>query len=328
MSDAIALVGDIGGTNARFARVDPVTGRPVAAANFFCADYADIDAAIEAYLALYGLAAPAHISLAVAGPVIDGRAKMTNHSWQVDAAALSQRFDCRISVINDFHAQALGVVALRRDELEWVVAPATAAAGTAPAVGDLGGIRLVAGPGTGFGVAALLADGSVLSSEGGHIGFAPLTDHELAILSLLRTRYARVSVERLLSGNGLANLYWANARLEGVESELDAPEVVVGAMAGDSLCQRAVDDFVAVLGAVTGDLALTFGATGGILLTGGVLPKMLPVVKRELLRERLCEKGRFRDYLVDVPVAIVVAENPGLIGCARAAQRQMLAGTR
>jgi glucokinase len=92
-------------------------------------------------------------------------------------------------------------------------------------------------------------------------------------------------------------------------------------MAGDSLCQRAVDDFVAVLGSVAGDLALTFGATGGIMLAGGMLPKMLTVIDRTTLCERIHDKGRFRDYLANVPVAIVIAEHPGLIGCALAAQR-------
>jgi glucokinase len=317
MSDPIWLVGDIGGTNARFARVSPDNGRPILASSFFCADYPDIEAAIRAYLILQELPQPGRICLAVAGPVVDGRARMTNHNWEIDTAELARRFGCETAVINDFQAQALATTALDADEVEWLAEPA----GASRAPRDLGGIRLVAGPGTGFGVAALLADGTVLASEGGHIGFAPVTDHELAILSLFRTQHRRVSVERLLAGSGLANLYWANARLEGVESRLDAPEVVLGAIAGDSLCQRAVDDFVAVLGSVAGDLALTFGATGGIMLAGGMLPKMLTVLDRALLCERIRDKGRFRDYLANVPVAIVIAENPGLIGCALAARR-------
>jgi len=174
------------------------------------------------------------------------------------------------------------------------------------------------GPGTGLGVSAMMTSGDILPSEAGHVAFAPVDDHEAELLKVLWQRYHRVSVERVLSGMGLANLYWANCRLDGHERELPAPEVTAGAQAGDQYCLRAVKDFYAILASMAGDVALMMGATDGVYLSGGILPRVLDFLDEDSFRQRFQDKGRFRDFNAALPLAIVRTEHPGLLGCVQA----------
>lgn len=312
-TNAIRLIADIGGTNARFAFVEAGSHSPQGIHNFLCDDYSCVDAAIRAYMEQQGITRIGGLCLAVAGPVHDGPIKLTNNSWVFDAAALQKTFAAPVKIINDFTAQALSIRALAPTELEWIGA-------THPEeVTRSGTIKVVAGAGTGFGVAAILADGDILSSEGGHVAFAPADDHEIQLLSHLWARYRRVSIERVLSGEGLSNLYWANAKLRGLDQELAAPKITAGAAAGDELCLQAIADFYAILGSVVGDLAILFGANGGIYLTGGMLPKLWQFFDLKQFRERVENKGRFREFCASLPIALVRAEQPGLLGCAVAA---------
>jgi glucokinase len=138
-------------------------------------------------------------------------------------------------------------------------------------------------------------------------------------LQALWRRYDRVSLERVLSGTGLSNLYWANCciewQVEGQERELMAPEVTAGAIAGDLLCQRAVNDFLAILGSVAGDVALMMGATGGVYISGGIVPRLLGLLRQDEFRQRFEDKGRYSEICSRIPLAIALAEHVGLRGC-------------
>ena len=164
----------------------------------------------------------------------------------------------------------------------------------------------------------MMPSGYILPSEAGHVAFAPVDEHEAGLLKVLWERYHRVSAERVLSGPGLANLYWANCRLDGHCRELPAPEVTAGAQANDPYCLRAVTDFYAILASFAGDVALMTGAADGVYLSGGILPRILDLLDQEMFRERFGDKGRFREFNNTVPLAIVRAEHPGLRGCVQA----------
>lgn len=302
------IVADIGGTNARFACVNAEQGGLEQVQIFPCAEFPFLLEAIEAYLSSLDAGAVSSICLAVAGPVDSDPIDLPNNHWTFNRAELEQSLGVPVTVINDFSAQVLSIDALGGSELHWLGSarpPET-------------GVIAVIGPGTGLGVSALLPSGDILPSEAGHVGFAPADQHQSELLEVLRKRFRRVSAERVLSGPGLANLYWANCHLEGQCRELPAAEVSAGARADDSLCRRAVEDFLAILAAFAGDVALMTGANRGVYLSGGILPKMMDFLDEDTFLSHFRAKGRFHDFNTGIPLAVVLAEQPGLRGCARA----------
>ncbi|HEB28403.1 MAG TPA: glucokinase, partial [Porticoccus sp.] len=251
------------------------------------------------------------ICLAVAGPVESDWIDLPNNHWAFSRAELQQSLAVSVSVINDFSAQVLSINGLPESEIRWI--------GSARPKGQQ--VKAVVGPGTGLGVSAMMPDGGILPSEAGHVAFAPIDEHEADLLKELWQRYDRVSVERVLSGMGLANLYWANTRIDGYERELTAPDISAGAEAGDGYCQQAVNDFCAILGSVAGDVALMMGATDGVYISGGIVPKLLGLLDEGMFRQRFESKGRFSEICAEIPLAIVLAEHPGLRGCVEALRR-------
>jgi glucokinase len=316
--NTVQIVADIGGTNARFAYVDAQSDALRGIETLPCSDYADIAEAINTYR--LGLADKdvTAICLAVAGPVEKDFIDLPNNHWAFSRAALAQELGVALSVINDFSAQVMCVPALAETEISWLgeVRP------------DPSGQWVIAalGPGTGLGVSARLPSGAVVPSEAGHISFAPQTDREIAILQCLWQRYNRVSVERLLSGKGLENLYWANALLAGREQTLSAPQITEGARRGNELCARAVTDFIGILGSVAGDVALMMGALGGVYLSGGILPQMVDLLDVALLRERFENKGRFSEMCRGIPLGMICADYPGLRGCVQVMRAEQSRG--
>jgi glucokinase len=311
MNKPVQIVADIGGTNARFAYVESDSDELLGMEIFPCADFPFFVDAIRAYMDRGHVEQVEKICLAVAGPVESDLIDLPNNHWSFSRAELQTSLGVAVTIINDFSAQVLCIDALSDSELLWI--------GAARPEG--GQVKAVLGPGTGLGVSAMLPGGDILPSEGGHVAFAPLNDHEASLQKELRQRYERVSVERVLSGMGLANLYWANSRLDGYDRELPAPEVTAGALAGDLYCQRAVEDFCAILGSVSGDVALMMGAVDGVYISGGILPRLLDIMDKKLFRERFDDKGRFRDICSEIPLAIVLAEQPGLRGCVEALKK-------
>jgi glucokinase len=306
---SIEIVADIGGTNARFAWLDAGGSTLHDLSRLLCVDYARPLDAIRHYLA--GIPAQRSISricLAVAGPIETEWIDLPNNHWAFSRSELERELGCRVAVINDFSAQLLSVPGLQDNEVEWL--------GTAR---PLPGLVIAAlGPGTGLGVAGLTVGGEIIPSEGGHLAFAPVDAHEIALLQQLWQQYPRVSVERILSGPGLSALYHANAALAGQDHHLTAEAVSTAARRGDALCRQSIDDFIAILGSVAGEVAIALGARGGIWLAGGILPKLDGLYDKALLRERFNAKGRFTQYCSDIPLALVRADHTGLRGCVHA----------
>ena len=265
------------------------------------------------YLARRPASTLAEVCIAVAGPVDREAVDLPNSHWVLNPARLELNLGAPLSVINDFTAQILSLELLRPEELVWFGAPRPREGAT----------RVVVGPGTGLGVAVRTADGTVIGSEAGHITFAPTSEHEIELLRVLFSRYRRLSVERLASGPGLENLYWANRKIAG-EAVPDADEptparrVAELAAGGDPVALRSVEDFFDILASFAGDMALAVWATGGVYLSGGVFRRLRHLCDTERFRARFGDKGRFTGFCHDVPVAWIGAEHPGLLGCAAA----------
>jgi len=302
------LVGDIGGTNARFAWVGS-SGRPQGSQTLAVRDYPGIAEAISAFA---GDNPFAEACIAVACPAHDDVIRFTNSPWQFSQLGLKERFGLdRLLIVNDFTALALSVPGLGEGETEAIGGGETVA----------GAPIAVIGPGTGLGVSGLVqrnGQWTALSGEGGHVGFAPVDDEEIEILKVLAQRFGRVSVERLLSGSGLRNLYDALSQIEGTTGAAeDAAAISKLGLAGeDPTAVAAIERFCLILGSVAGDLALTLGAWGGVYIGGGMAPRFLDGLRSGGFRRRFEDKGRFADLMTSIPTAVITAENPALIGAA------------
>ncbi|MGI9345300.1 MAG: ROK family protein, partial [Gammaproteobacteria bacterium] len=183
-----------------------------------------------------------------------------------------------------------------------------------------GHVKLMVSMGTGLGMALITPDNKVLPSEGGHSSFAPHNLHEYQLLRCLMQRYKRISAERVLSGNGLANLYWAHTSLHQTPVDITPAEIMARANQGESVALAVIRDFFSILSSFIGDMALISLAEGGIYLTGGVLDKIWPFYDAESFMARLSNKGRFADFCARIPIAKITAEHIGLLGCASALQ--------
>ena len=314
MASTTWLVGDIGGTNARFGLVSP-DGEVLHSRILADADYPGIAEAIDAYLAERGgLPRPRRGALAIASPVGGDEVRMTNHPWTFSISGLQKRLGLsRLQVINDFTAQALALPHLK-DGDKTVIGGGKAMAGH-----PIG----VLGPGSGLGVSGLIPSGKrwiPLTGEGGHATMAPITDRESAVLGVLRGHLDHVSAERVLSGPGLVNLYGALAEIDGVPAQQYTAAQITDAQIGeeDALCREATGMFCAMLGTVAGNLALTLGAKGGVYIGGGIVPRLGERFAASPFRERFEAKGRFHDYLGTIPTYVVTHTLPAFLGCAAA----------
>lgn len=315
----LGLVGDIGGTNARFALTDLSSPNPrlISPRTFVCDRFASAHAAIDSYLAGLGRPRPEAAVIAVAGPVASGETSFTNGAWRLSEQALATHGFSSARLINDFAALALGAAALRPDELQPIGSVTMA---------DSGETIAVVGAGTGFGVGAVVWDQGrafALTTEGGHASFAPDNEIEDEVLAILRRRFGHVSVERLLSGPGLQNLYGALADCYGAPAEPPEPEEITRqALAGeDPRSVETLDRFCAIFGAVAGDFALSFGARGGVYLAGGIAPVIQDHLPGSDFRRRFEAKGRFEGYMRAIPTSIILQPHVALIGAAEQLRR-------
>jgi glucokinase len=312
MTKPVSIVADIGGTNARFAYVEQGRIELHNIDVLSCCDYPFLIDAVRSYMKRNSIVQVEKICLAVAAPIVSDWVEMSNNHWAFSRGDLQAELGVEVVVINDFTAQVLALDGLSESELLWL--------GPARPCGDK--VRAVIGPGTGLGMSAMMADGSVVASEGGHIDFAPTTPHETKLLEQLWRRYDRVSIERVLSGVGLENLYWANSCLKGKEKILTAPEISKGAFANDVDCINTVNDFFNILGSVAGDLALMMGSGDGVYITGGIVPRLLHLMDEDVLRQRFNRKGRYDKFCGQTPLAIILSEYPGLTGCVQGLKKQ------
>ena len=311
------LMGDVGGTNARFAVQEAPGAQPTQVVTYPVAEYANFDDCLEAYVGQLACARPRQAAVGIANPIVGDSVKMTNFHWAFSIEAVRQElgFD-RLLLVNDFTALALSLPMLQPEHLRRI--------GTGGSVDPKGAVGLI-GPGTGLGVSGLLLDTAghtvPLGGEGGHVSLAPANAREDRVVAALRDKFGHASAERALSGMGLVNLYEALCTIDGVAAKpLDPAGVTGAATAGsDARCVEAVEIFFGLLGSVAGNLALTLGARGGMYIGGGIIPRLGDWIDRSTFRERFISKGRFRDYLDGIPTFLIHAEtSPALIGAANA----------
>lgn len=319
------LAGDIGGTNSRLAFFDATNGRLklVSEAIYPSRDYPGLEQIVSAFVREDSGVVDA-ACFGVAGPVRNGRAQISNLPWAVETYRLAGELKLRSTfLINDLEAMAWGVGALQPTDMVTLN----------PGVQNACGNRAVIAAGTGLGEAGMFWDGrqhQVFACEGGHTDFGPRNDLEIELLRYLLAKFGRVSYERVLSGPGLVNIYhFLRDTDRGVEPKWlaeamatgdPAAEISMAALDGkSSLCEQALDIFVAIYGAETGNLALKILSTGGVFVTGGIAPKILPKLNSRIFLDAFLDKGRMRPLLESMPVQVIVNENTGLLGAARCA---------
>ena len=308
---APSLLADIGGTHTRLALSDGV-GRYRAVEVVHTGDFDSAEQAIADYLSQASAGErPGRAMLAVAGPVVGNRVRLTNADWDIEGSELVRAFGFRSArLVNDFVAVARSLPLLGDDARaplgDWAPEPR--------------GAMVALGPGTGLGVAGLVPVGDdgwlPVAGEGGHVTLPVMTDAESAVLAVLRRRVDHVSAERVLSGIGLPALDAAIAVVEGEppRPDRDSEFVLAAARNGEARALRAVGMFVDLLATVAGDLALTFGATGGVYIAGGMPHYLGDLLDHARFRARFESKGRSSRYVRRIPTAIVTHPQPGLLG--------------
>jgi glucokinase len=316
--DLVAV--DIGGTHARFVIASVSANGRIALGEpetLHTRDHASFQTAWEDFRERRGGSLPPRASLSVAAPVGGEVIRFTNNPWLIRPGLMQAKLEVEsFSIVNDFAAVAHAAAQAPDEQLLHLSGPDRPLAPT--------GTISVLGPGTGLGVAHLWRSGTgdyrVTATEGGHVDFAPLDSIEDAILARLRMRHTRVSVERVVSGPAIRDIYHALAALEN-RSTPDEDDVTIwtrGLEGSDSLAAAAVDRFCLSLGSVAGDIALAQGGFGGVVIAGGLgyrLREHLPVSG---FAERFRAKGRFAELMASIPVKLIVHPQPGLFGAAAA----------
>lgn len=330
------LLADIGGTNARFALA--LGPRQIVHIRVLaCADYPDFKAVITAYLAQIHLSKIEHAAIAIANPVNGDEVRMTNHHWCFSIEATRRALGLQtLLIINDFTALAMSLPYLSPSQYEQI--------GTGQ--GRSGSVIGLLGAGTGLGVSAIIPCGDqwfALQSEGGHRSFSPGDQIETQLLEWLWKKFSHVSVERLASGPGIVLIYQALMDIRAIKenagvspryllspdaevltgSALTAREIVYCAHQGDALCIEALRLFSAILGSVAGDLALTLGSVGGVYIGGGVVNQLGTLFDEVIFRQRFTAKGRFSDYLEQIPTYRITAKYPAFVGISMMLEAQL-----
>lgn len=320
------LAGDIGGTKTNLAVFAKESGwqKPLAEATFPSAHYPGLEALVEEFQNQHHFPIEC-ASFGVAGPVVNGRATITNLPWVLEEQHLQRVLHIpAVHLLNDLSAIAHGVPYLQTEDLHVLNAGHAIK----------GGAMAVIAPGTGLGEAFLTWEKDryhAHTSEGGHADFAPADELQLELLRYLQLRYAHVSFERVCSGKGLPNIYaflketdraqeppWLAEQL--AQARDITPIIVENALdrgRACEICTLTLDLFVAILGAEAGNLALKVLATGGVYLGGGIPPRILPFLSEGRFTQAFLRKGRMSDVLIPIPVSVVLNPNIALLGAAR-----------
>lgn len=317
---------DIGGTHARFAiaTIAPDGGIELSEPEtLHTEDHASFQTAWQDYRERRGGSLPPRVSMAIAGPVGGEVIRFTNNPWIIRPALVKEKLGVETyCIVNDFEAVAHAVARVGQDQFIHLTGPDKPLAPT--------GRLSVLGPGTGLGVAHLYRepDGTyrVSATEGGHIDFAPVDQIDDAILARLRKRHTRVSVERVVAGPAISDIYQTLAAMEGrpVTDEDDIAIWTRGQDGSDSLAAAAVDRFCMSLGSVAGDIALAQGGFGGVVIAGGLGYRIRDTLLKSGFAERFKAKGRFQELMASIPVKLITHPQPGLFGAAAAFAREHL----
>ena len=328
------LAGDVGGTKTAIAiaEIGPGDLSLLRARTYPSAAFPGLEEIAEDFLSDGG-GRPVTAAFGVAGPVRGGRAKVTKLPWSLDERRLARRLRIRrVRLVNDFVAAALGILRLSPRRALLLV----------PGHAEPGGAIGVIGAGTGLGQAVLVEAGGdriALPSEGGHADFGPRDEREDRLARFVRKRFGRVSRDRLLSGEGLGHIYdFVKADRRATDTAAVARAFARGdraavisrfALSGrDALCRDALSLFVSIYGSEAGNLAMQYRATGGVYLTGGIAPKILPALRRRSFRESFRSKPPMEDFLARIPVRAVLDPRLGLLGAAAIAYRIAIEATR
>jgi glucokinase len=319
-ASTLRLIADVGGTNARFAlstQVDTFTDVRVLA----CAQFPTIVDAVRHYLREAGEPAISDVVIAIATPLLGDEVRMTNHHWSFSIERTRRDLGLRtLLVINDFSALAMSLPFLPDAQLRRLDRHDERRAG----------VKAVVGPGTGLGVAGLvpIARGwQPVATEGGHATLAPASPLEMEILQVLWKKYTHVSAERVVSGMGIPLLYHALCAIAGTPPEPGtdnaASVVALADAATGTPANQTLSVFSKLLGGVAGNVALTFGSTGGLYIGGGVVGKLGHHFDIDGFRERFLGKGRFAAYLEAIPNYLILADQPAFIGAARQLEQHL-----
>lgn len=317
------LVADVGGTHVRFALVDVTATEPLidgTTRRYRGADFTSFEGAMRRYLDDVH-AKPDTAVIAAAGLRVNGETRLTNLPWVISQAAIEREFGfVHVTLINDFAAMALSVPLLKPADVRVIGTPMLTRFDPRATQ-----TFAVVGPGTGLGVGALLVrEGHVhaLETEGGHTSLAPNNEEESQVIERLATRFSHVSNERAICGSGLVNLYETLCEMRGIAPAFSAPEQITGAANANAECRRALELLCEFLGALAGDLVLTFGAWDGVYVTGGLAPLLVSWIESGRFRDRFENKGRLSAAVSRVPTSVVLQPDVGLLGAAAFAMRE------
>ncbi len=306
------LIGDIGGTNARFglATGEMGEGSVAHAQKLNGDDHTHFADAVAAYLDTCDTL-PDHALFAVAGPVSEGEVQLTHRDWRISTTELKERFGLSsVTLVNDFAAMARAVPELGEAHFETLLNGQP----------DPDAPILVAGPGTGLGMATLLPNGKswhVLGGEGGHAAFAPRSDEDTAIADILRAEHGFVSYELVTSGKGLEPVHRAMCKLHGRDFVPLEPAIMLALAAkGDEICQLVCALRARAAMGFAGDMALANGARGGVVLAGGVSARLLPWLSQSDAQAYFLERGPRSDYMLPIPVRLMHGDFVALAGAA------------
>ena len=316
---------DIGGTHARFAIATVADDGTITLGEpetLHTEDHASFQTAWEDFRERMGGTLPPNVAMAIAGPVGGDVIRFTNNPWVIRPSLVQSKLGCdAYTIVNDFEAVAHAVAMAPPEQFEHLAGPEQ------PLADD--GTISVLGPGTGLGVAHLWRSGGqyrVQATEGGHIDFAPLDSIEDAILARLRKRHNRVSIERVVSGPAIVDIYQTLAAMENRKTR-DEDDVAIWTRAmenRESLAAAALDRFCLSLGSVAGDIALAQGGFGGVVIAGGLGYRLREILPRSGFAERFRAKGRFESLMAGIPVKLIVHPQPGLFGAAAAFAKEHL----
>ena len=319
------LAGDIGGTKTNLAifSTESGPGSPLVEETFPSGNYVSLEAMVEEFLVQTDLEVTG-ACFGVAGPVVDGQAKITNLPWVIDEARLKATLNLKSArLLNDLLSIAYAVPLLMEIDVEAIK----------PGTPKPGGAIAVVAPGTGLGEAYLTWDGTryhAHPSEGGHVGFAPNSELEISLLCYLQEKFGHVSFERVCSGRGIPNIYsflkdtgyaeepdWLARHLTTTQDP--TPVIVNTALDQEQpskLCSATLSIFVSILGAEAGNMALKVLASGGVYLAGGIPPRILPLLQEEHFLQSFRCKGRMADLLEDIPIYVITHPKVALLGAA------------
>ena len=310
------LLADIGGTNARFAIEDLDEKVFEKIYTYSVSQYESFESVVDAFI--YDVAGlgfwnsyPKAACFSVACVVDDPIIRFTNSPWEFTKSQISKKLgDIFVEVINDFESVARSIPYLSSGDCHEL--------GVSPRKNRHQDFAIL-GPGTGLGVSGLfLSKGhyNFISGEGGHVDFAPVNDQEFEIFKYLQDKYGRVSLERILSGEGIVNIYSAlSGNRKDVAGIMDEAAIGKAAESGkDEFCLEVINIFFDILGSAAGNLALTLGARGGVYLAGGVVPRYVTLLEKSSFRSRFEDKGRYKTYMKEIPTRVVMRSDTGLIG--------------